>query len=208
MTCTSSYPSSGSSSRLCFAMALETTAGVLSWLVNYLGNRQKNYSYMFLYISYKICNWEHLTHTATQTHIYLPICSCRDSRCRAPGWLWWCTRPGPGCYKLGFDSGSWGTGVWGRWSVCGCRGGVREMRESWRRWLSTSWCPWSGVNYRRRILIAEETWWWRSYRLIHKTRTGSLNHNLIIHLQLCKVRGNMDIMEQSDTLKAVFCFLI
>lgn len=30
MTCTSSYPSSGSTSRLCFAMALEITAGVLS----------------------------------------------------------------------------------------------------------------------------------------------------------------------------------
>lgn len=36
MTCTSSNPSSGSTSRLCFAMALAITAGVLSWLVSYL----------------------------------------------------------------------------------------------------------------------------------------------------------------------------
>lgn len=38
MTCTSSYSSAGSVSRLCFSIALWITAGVLSWLVSWKDN--------------------------------------------------------------------------------------------------------------------------------------------------------------------------
>ena len=71
MTCTSSYPSSGSTSRLCFAMALEITAGVLSWLVNCLRGRQKkkDYSHRFWKIFSQNVTME--LHTGTQTHMLI-----------------------------------------------------------------------------------------------------------------------------------------
>lgn len=72
MTCTSSYPSSGSTSRLCFAMALEITAGVLSWLVNYLGNKPKLLLIQgLIYISCGNVKREHLIDTGTQIHIFI-----------------------------------------------------------------------------------------------------------------------------------------
>lgn len=49
MTCTSSYSSAGSESRLCFSIALWITAGVLSWLVNCKDNGLvwKVFNFMF-----------------------------------------------------------------------------------------------------------------------------------------------------------------
>lgn len=49
MTCTSSYSSAGSESRLCFSIALWITAGVLSWLVNWKANERVCKAFNFVF---------------------------------------------------------------------------------------------------------------------------------------------------------------
>lgn len=171
MTCTSSYPSSGSTSRLCFAMALETTAGVLSWLVNYLGKQAKKIYKTYIMWKCK-CRASHRnTHIFIYQYALVEVsvavlqADSYDACVLCLGVIsWGLTRRtgGQGCEGDGPSMWAGGPREWGRYRShgdTGCRrAGVHGVEWSTRRGF--------------RELMKQKT---KSYKQIYKTIRGSFS---------------------------------